>query len=233
MTTIYPGSLDVFTDKTDGVDYNLASHINDLQDSVEAVEGELGTDPAGSYATGKDRLDDHAHAGGDGGQIDHVNLANIGSNSHTAIDTHLALARWATAKKTVSMTRNSTTTIANDPDLIFSMLANTKYAIRGKIFFETVAAADFKCRFSSGGSPTKVSLLIEEFNAGYYALENVFPTPTIISASTANFISFVEFFGIVYKEAADGNFVFQWAQNTSDAGDTTVLAGSYIEYMQM
>ncbi|MFZ5856792.1 MAG: hypothetical protein ACOYZ6_08175 [Chloroflexota bacterium] len=50
MSSVYPGSLDAFTAKTDGVDYNLAAHINDLQDAVTAVQTELGLDPAGSEA---------------------------------------------------------------------------------------------------------------------------------------------------------------------------------------
>lgn len=58
MTTVYPGSVDAFATKTDGVDYNLASHINDLQDAAMAVETELGIDPAGSYADVAERLDD-------------------------------------------------------------------------------------------------------------------------------------------------------------------------------
>ncbi|HMM98579.1 MAG TPA: hypothetical protein PKC99_06195 [Anaerolineales bacterium] len=57
MSSVYPGSLDSFTAKTDGVDYNLAAHINDLQDAVVAIETELGLDPAGSEADVKTRLD--------------------------------------------------------------------------------------------------------------------------------------------------------------------------------
>lgn len=56
MASSYPGALDTWTDKTDAVDDYLAAHINDLQNAVEAVQTELGTDPAGSLATLKLRL---------------------------------------------------------------------------------------------------------------------------------------------------------------------------------
>ncbi len=51
MPTNYPGSLDTWTDKVDGVDDVDAAHVNNLQDAVEAVQTELGTNPSGSSAT--------------------------------------------------------------------------------------------------------------------------------------------------------------------------------------
>lgn len=56
MSTNYPGSLDSYTTKVDGVDDVLASHINDPQDAIVAIETELGTDPAGPVADVKTRL---------------------------------------------------------------------------------------------------------------------------------------------------------------------------------
>lgn len=41
-------------------------------------------------AAGVTNGDSHNHAGGDGAQIDHTGLSNIGTNSHATIDTHLA-----------------------------------------------------------------------------------------------------------------------------------------------
>lgn len=58
MSSAYPGALDSFTPKTDDVDDVLANDVNELQDGLEAVQAELGTDPAGTYATVKERLDD-------------------------------------------------------------------------------------------------------------------------------------------------------------------------------
>ena len=57
MSTDYPGALDSYSTKIDGVDDVLAEHINDPQDAIEAIEAELGTDPAGTFATVKLRLE--------------------------------------------------------------------------------------------------------------------------------------------------------------------------------
>ena len=64
MASTYPGGLDSFdtiaSDKktSDAVGGRTHRQMhNDLGDAIEAVQAELGTDPAGSYATVKARLD--------------------------------------------------------------------------------------------------------------------------------------------------------------------------------
>jgi hypothetical protein len=59
MATNYPDAIDTYAAKVDGVTDVMASHINDLQDAVEAIETELGTDPAGSFTDVKTRLLNH------------------------------------------------------------------------------------------------------------------------------------------------------------------------------
>lgn len=56
MAASYPGSVKSFTTKTNYVDLVDASHVNDLQDEVVAIETELGTDVAGSATNLKTRL---------------------------------------------------------------------------------------------------------------------------------------------------------------------------------
>lgn len=56
MASEYPGALDSFSHVTDDVDDVEANDINELQDAIEAIQGELGTDPAGDESTVKDRL---------------------------------------------------------------------------------------------------------------------------------------------------------------------------------
>ena len=64
MASSYPGSADSFTtiasDKKTSDSVGGRTHRdmhNDLGDAIEAVQGELGTDPSGSYATVKARLE--------------------------------------------------------------------------------------------------------------------------------------------------------------------------------
>lgn len=56
MAASYPAAVKTFTTKTNKVDLVDASHINDIQNEVSAIETELGTDVAGSAATLKARL---------------------------------------------------------------------------------------------------------------------------------------------------------------------------------
>jgi hypothetical protein len=65
MATNYPGSLDNFTNPTasdtlDSVTVPHASQHTDINDAVEAIEGELGTNPKGTFATVKARLEAYA-----------------------------------------------------------------------------------------------------------------------------------------------------------------------------
>src|SRR5512139_45282 len=60
----YPSSLDNFTAKTDNVDDVMAQDVNELQTAIEAVETELGTDPAGTVTDVKTRLSTVISSGG-------------------------------------------------------------------------------------------------------------------------------------------------------------------------
>jgi len=65
MSTNYPDGIDSYTEKTDGVDTVSASHINDIQDAIEAIETELGTDPKGSFSNVADAISHKLNKTGD------------------------------------------------------------------------------------------------------------------------------------------------------------------------
>ena len=58
MAASFPSSVKSFTDKTDNIDDVMATDINSAYDEIEAIETELGTDPAGTFDTVVLRLDD-------------------------------------------------------------------------------------------------------------------------------------------------------------------------------
>jgi hypothetical protein len=144
------------------------------------------------------------------------------------------LTPWITVQKTADQTLNSTTTLTSDSLLTITILSSTKYAIRGSIFFDTVAAADYKWRFNGSATATLIRLRYKQVIPGTTAsvegVETAFLTNTITAVGTGTTMGFIEFEAIFHCNVG-GTFIYQFAQNTSDAGSTTTLAGSYIEYM--
>lgn len=62
-----------------------ASQISDFDTEVSN-----NTDVAANTSARVTNGDSHDHSGGDGAQIDHTTLSNIGTNTHTQIDTHIS-----------------------------------------------------------------------------------------------------------------------------------------------
>lgn len=71
----YPGALDSFTEKIANFDEVKADDINELQNAIEAIEGELGTDPAGAEATVAARIAALEGASGAPADAQYVTLA--------------------------------------------------------------------------------------------------------------------------------------------------------------
>jgi hypothetical protein len=118
--------------------------------------------------------------------------------------------------------------------LSFAVAANTKYAWRAHIHYNTPAAADIKVQWTGPASPT----LVRIFLAGM-APDGVNWLGTTIATAfssansllgAANTAGYIEFSGILQNGANAGTVHFQWAQNTTTASDTTVYAGSHIDY---
>jgi len=125
------------------------------------------------------------------------------------------------AQKSADQTINNNNTLFDDADLKISLEANSTYLIDFFMLFNSAAAADIKFCIKAITGAT-----------GYWGVSyDVSPTAKSIgdvqSLGTDGSNQFTWFHGII-KTTTAGTFQVQWAQNTSDAGDTTLKAYSYI-----
>lgn len=141
------------------------------------------------------------------------------------------------ANKLTTETRNSTTTLADDAELVHASLPAGLYAFRGKIFFNIAnATMDFKWALVTTGTVTAFvanrRASPANANAGTdneetRVTENT--TGTTLGAFTVVGSTFgegmVEFEGYIVLTGA-GDLAFQWAQNTSDPANCQVKNGS-------
>jgi hypothetical protein len=139
---------------------------------------------------------------------------------------------WTTVTKGVDEATASDTTLSNDAELTFAMVAGLNYSIRLRVYFDTVAAADFKYAIT-GPAATVIRCSRRDCPAGgtpaQRAIDLAYPGSTSLTGAGTNG-GYVEM-DMVVNSPGNGTFAFQWAQQTGDASDTSVLSGSYLEYL--
>lgn len=142
---------------------------------------------------------------------------------------------WTTVAKTSDEQCTSDTSLNNDSTLLFTMAANTKYAFRLKVFFDTPAAADFKFGLNGPASPTLVrwSYTGGEAAGGGVTSDSLaaYETTGVALSGAGSNGGFVHIDGVVHNGANAGDLHFSWCQNSSSASATKVLAKSYLEWM--
>ncbi len=139
-------------------------------------------------------------------------------------------------RKLATESRSAVTVVASDADLVFPVAARTNYAFWLQAFFEGPTTGQFKFRLDVPSSPTLFRNRIQYVVPGATNNTNAVQT----AAANINIASFsaatggvMAMNGVLHNGANAGLLAFQWAQNTSDAGATVVLAGSFLQVVQM
>jgi hypothetical protein len=146
-------------------------------------------------------------------------------------------AGWTTLSKSADQSVINSAALVSDNTLTFPMLASTKYRVRGKIFFDTTAAGDFKYTFTGPASPTLVRSEIVVSTPGAAptipAITTAYPNSSgvAITSTSGTTGGHIAIDMIIHNGLNAGNFTFQFAQNTAtnDTG-AIVRAGSYLEF---
>lgn len=141
-------------------------------------------------------------------------------------------------RKTADESVTSSTVMQSDDQLVVALDANSYYAIRAVITYDSPAAGDFKFQFTvpSGATGRKFALY-SAVNATSCAStaqnswgDAIGDAVTGIGAPAAGAPCDVVIDGYVITSGTSGNLTLQWAQDTSDATATTVKAGSFIQW---
>ncbi len=143
---------------------------------------------------------------------------------------------WTEIVKSADQTKTANTTLATDSELSFTMAISAKYRVEMEVYFDSTAAGDFKWRHVGPTSPSIVRLsrraivpgAAVAFSSILVDLAFSAADLPLVSTGTTGGVIYLE--GIVHNGANAGTFGFQWAQNTSDAGNTIVRAGSILRY---
>lgn len=213
-------------------DNNLDPSVNNLQALAEAVD-ELdlsgGTPDASNVTyTPADNTDWNSSA--DPGDADDAlnQLAERVKDleSTSSPDIFCIIKPTATA-------RNTTTTLADDPDLTISLVAGV-YKFRIALYFNSLnTTMDGKAQFTISGSAPTLAIF-----ASLTAL-NAVATGSVPSAmgSMTNLLTFGSVnnnFGFILEGVLEidstRTITLQWAQNTSNGSNLTLLQGSFLEF---
>jgi len=129
--------------------------------------------------------------------------------------------------KIVTETINSDTVQTLDNNLQFNLKANRVYAFDGWILMNSVAAANFRYEWSI---PAGGTMFWDYILNAFPALANTQLTTTLLGTLGTN--QYTQFRGKI-EIVTGGIWGFTWSQGTSNAGDTSLLRGSWIRLLEL
>ena len=219
---ITTSSADTLTNKTIDGDDNT---VQDLGVAVlkDGTDGQLITWAADASAT--------VVATGTADQV-------LTSNGAGAAPTFQAAAGggfWTYVMKETDETIQEDTTMSADSELTFSVSANVDYIVEMMVIFETGGTGDFKFSWQCPASPDDVRGLYAEVQGLAQGINDVYTSNRDICSWDEQVaggagIGMIRHWVMFENGSNAGSLTFEWAQNASEAVDTTVSQGSYLRY---
>jgi len=127
---------------------------------------------------------------------------------------------------------NNSSTLVDVPQLSLNVAANERVLFRLNLFYNTATGADFKYQVAVPTSPTLYRQLTEGMAPDDTAVDLAIATSSaavsILGAANTN--GFLRVTGVLVNGSTAGTIQFKFAQDAATASDTTVYAGSFLEY---
>lgn len=135
------------------------------------------------------------------------------------------------AVKTADTSRTATAAIAADPHLSVPLEAAKTYKFRA-LLFVTAGTGGLKVDLSGGDvTVTGVKRMSRSYDDALLASQKNTDITTDFNATMEDTAGIVEIEGVIETNAA-GTFKVAWAQQTSDADNTTIEKYSYLEAVE-
>lgn len=151
-------------------------------------------------------------------------IQHTASAERTAVYADQNLFHPQTKIKASTETITNSTSMHDDADLVFPVLAGERYVVDYYLRYSAEATPDIKFGFSV---PTDAGLSGVISSGMVSAGSSHIDQATVIALAGAAVHNVgVHITGSVTVSSTPGNIALQWAQNTSDAGNTSVLTGS-------
>ena len=146
----------------------------------------------------------------------------------TASDMNTWTVPLAGVKSANQTTTNST--LINDADMRFAVTANALYEFHAFVRYSSGTGQDWKSSFTVPAGASAHFARYANDSGGTFGGNGDFAdtdTPVSQGAGVGN-VRTINFFGWLSVGGTAGNLIFQWAQNTSGAFNTSLYANSYL-----
>lgn len=161
------------------------------------------------------------------------------TNDSLTVDGNLSVAgvgRTITARKTADTSRSSANTgatLTDDPHLVADSLpANSVWIVDMSIAWNAHTTPDFKCDFSvPAGASFSRWRAVTNGTASVWTSHQVLNSTVLFQAGSGT-DAVLLISGLLIVGGTAGNFRFRWAQNTSDANNTTVYSTSWLRLIR-
>lgn len=178
--------------------------------------------------SGADKKASISNVRGGASQTELGYLVGVSSLIQTQLDGKFTSSKIIRVFKSSDETISSDNTLSNDSELSFSVEANKKYIVMYGINLTSGATPDFKHAFSVPSGT--VGYRFTAFSGTPTTSSDI--TTASASSTTGTRSSFV-LMATLTTSSTPGTVYFQWAQNTSDASNTTVHGGSFLVVMEV